>query len=97
VYEGIANVCLEAMAMEIPVVSSDCSGMPEAINHNVSGMLASNYDHNEMAEHLYNLANNLEKRNAMGREARLSIETNFNLQKQVDVFEQHYQELTTAS
>jgi colanic acid/amylovoran biosynthesis glycosyltransferase len=97
VYEGIANVCLEAMAMEIPVVSSDCSGMPEAILHDVNGMLASNYDHIEMAEHLYTLSKSFEKRKAMGREARLSIETNFNLKKQVDVFEQHYQELTTAS
>jgi colanic acid/amylovoran biosynthesis glycosyltransferase len=97
VYEGIANVCLEAMAMEIPVVSSDCSGMSEAITHNVHGMLAQNYDYNEMASHLYTLSKSFEKRKAMGVEARLAVETNFNLKKQVDVFEQHYQELTAVS
>src|SRR5258706_1569808 len=42
VSEGLANVVLEAMAMELPVVSSDAGGMSEAITHNKDGMLSCN-------------------------------------------------------
>lgn len=37
--DGLPNVLLEAMAAGIPVVSSAISGIPEAVMHDVSGML----------------------------------------------------------
>ncbi len=37
--DGIPNVLLEAMAMELAVVSTDVSGIPEAIYHEVNGLL----------------------------------------------------------
>ena len=37
--EGIANVCIEAMALGTPVLSSDCGGMSELITHNKTGFL----------------------------------------------------------
>ncbi|MBU3676845.1 MAG: glycosyltransferase family 4 protein [Chitinophagaceae bacterium] len=39
VEEGIANVVLEAMALGTLVVSSNCGGMEEAIEHQVSGFI----------------------------------------------------------
>ena len=37
--EGLANVALEAMAMEIPVVGAAISGMAEAVQDGVTGYL----------------------------------------------------------
>ena len=37
--EGIANVVLEAMAMSLPVISSDCGGMSEVVKHRETGWL----------------------------------------------------------
>ena len=42
VEEGIANVVLEAMAIGLPVLSSDCGGMEEVIENGVNGMLFQN-------------------------------------------------------
>ncbi len=38
--DGIPVVLMEAMAMEIPVVSTRISGIPELIDHGISGLLA---------------------------------------------------------
>ena len=40
--EGIANVALEAMAIGLPVMSSDCGGMSEVVKHNQTGYLFKN-------------------------------------------------------
>ena len=37
--EGLANVALEAMAMRVPVVAADISGMPEAVEDGRTGWL----------------------------------------------------------
>ena len=39
VEEGIANVVLEAMAIGLPVICSDCGGMSEVVDHGVNGLL----------------------------------------------------------
>jgi len=90
VYEGIANVVLEAMAMQLAVLSSDCSSMQEVITHGVNGMLATNYNADEMANHLSALINNKSKRVEMGIAARKRIEEAFGLERQLNVFEAQY-------
>lgn len=44
VEEGIANVVLEAMAIGVPVLSSDCGGMNEVVKHQTTGLLFRNRD-----------------------------------------------------
>lgn len=50
--EGIANVVLEAMALGTLVVSSDCGGMNEVIEHKVNGLLVAVRDPEAIAEAL---------------------------------------------
>ena len=97
VYEGIANVVLEAMAMQLPVVSSNCSGMHEVITNDVNGMLADNYNSTEMANQLLMLINNKSKRIEIGLAARKRIEEAFDLERQLDIFEQQYTLMLTPA
>ncbi len=54
--EGIANVALEAMALGIPVLSSDCGGMEEVVNNNQTGYIYRNRDVNDLFEKLTSFA-----------------------------------------
>ena len=96
VYEGIANAVLEAMSMELPVVSTTCGGMPEVITCGKDGLLAEVYDHEKLAEHIMYLLNHPEQAKAMGKAARERILEAFTLQKQTDTFEHIYQQLLTV-
>lgn len=96
IYEGIANVCLEAMAMQLPVVSSDCSGMPEVITHGENGMLAPNYDYEALADCIVSISKDFNLRQRMGSHARKTIEDNFTLKRQVNEFEKQYQFIREA-
>jgi colanic acid/amylovoran biosynthesis glycosyltransferase len=93
VSEGLANAVLEAMAMKLPVVSSDVGGMQEAITHNTDGILCSNYDHKDMAAHLLRLCNDFDERKRLGEEARKKVEAEFYIERYIDVFEQEYYQL----
>ena len=93
VYEGIANVVLEAMSMQLPVVSTKSGGLNEVIDHEEDGMLAEVYDHEEIARHLMLLANNFEKRKTMGENARNKILNQFTLNRQISQFEDTYHAL----
>ena len=42
--EGIANVAIEAMAIGLPVISTDCGGMSELIEDDKSGFLTPLHD-----------------------------------------------------
>jgi glycosyltransferase involved in cell wall biosynthesis len=95
VSEGIANVVLEAMAMEIPVVSSSAGGIKEVIINNVNGVLCENYDYKSMAEALHALSIDFDKRKCLGKRGRKTIEESFSLDRYIDVFEQQYYELTS--
>lgn len=97
VYEGIANVCLEAMAMELPVVATRSGGMEEVIEHGLDGLLAATYDAGDMAEQLSSIADDFEKRANMGKNARQKIISRFMLEHQADVFEAQYYKLLQHS
>jgi colanic acid/amylovoran biosynthesis glycosyltransferase len=96
VYEGVANVVLEAMSMQLPVVATKSGGMQEVITHGINGLLADVYDAELLAEHLLTLAKDEEKRKSLGINARQRILEQFTLEKQVTIFENVYKKLLTA-
>ena len=96
VYEGIANVVLEAMSMEIPVVSTKCGGMEEVITHGESGLLADVYDEVSLAGCLATLLDNHEHGKLLGKAGRKKVVEKFNLSKQIDKFEFIYNQLSNS-
>lgn len=50
--DGIPNVILEAMAMDLPVVSTDHSAIPEVVEHRMNGLLVPPADEQALADAL---------------------------------------------
>lgn len=92
-YEGIANVSLEAMSMELPVIATKSGGMEEVIEPGEDGLLAATYDHREMAKQILSISYDFDKRKKMGENARKKVLQQFTLQRQADVFEEQYYKL----
>jgi colanic acid/amylovoran biosynthesis glycosyltransferase len=82
VEEGIANVVLEAMAVGTLVVSTNCGGMKEVINHNKNGILVPTRNPAIIASAIDNVRNlSLYEYQNITIEARNTIEKQHNINK----------------
>lgn len=74
--EGMPNTLIEAMALGLTVVSTDCpcGGPAELIDHGENGFLTPVGDVELMKENLQIAINNLQKSNEMGNKARITCE-----------------------
>jgi glycosyltransferase involved in cell wall biosynthesis len=79
--EGIPVVLMEAMASELPVVSSELSGIPELVDNGRTGLLAPPRDVGALADALQKLLHNSEMRSQMGRLGREKVLREFNLHR----------------
>ena len=81
--DGIPNVILEAMAMELPVVSTRLSGIPEVVEDGINGLLVPPADERALAEALIRLLDNPDEGWRMGRKGRETVIENFDLEQNV--------------
>ena len=93
VTEGVSNAALEAMAMELPVISTSVGGMPEAITSGEDGVLVPSRDPAAMADELSALISAPQRRLAIGQAARRRIEKQFSLDRQIRTFIAEYEAL----
>jgi colanic acid/amylovoran biosynthesis glycosyltransferase len=91
--EGLPNVALEAMAMQLPVVSTRCGGVEEAITNGEDGFVADVYDVQALTNYLMPLITSAELRQQIGIKARQKVEANFTLERQLHTFETAYRNL----
>lgn len=91
--EDISNAVLEAMACGLPVVTTDCGGMREAVTDGIEGFTVPVRDPETMAAALAKLARDPELRSRMGRAARDRILKQFTLAQQTAAFIELYQSL----
>lgn len=75
--DGIPVVLMEAMALGVPVVSTTVSGIPELIQNEHNGLLVAPGDVEGLAHALDRLLGNPSEARALAREARRTIETEF--------------------
>ncbi len=70
-YEGMSNSMLEAMALGLPVISTDypSGGARMVIQNGINGILVPVKDKNKLVEAMKLLADNLDAARAMGRKA----------------------------
>lgn len=82
--EGIPVVLMEAMAMEIPVVSTHITGIPELIRTGIDGLLVAPSDQDGLVQALSSLMDDPEKRLAMGRQGRQRVLAHYDLAANVE-------------
>lgn len=89
-YEGIANAALEAMSMQLPVISTRSGGMAEVIVNWENGVIVERFDALGIAESIIKLIEYPELRLKISNKSRKIILEKFNLKKQLDCYESTY-------
>jgi glycosyltransferase involved in cell wall biosynthesis len=81
--DGIPNVLVEAMALAVPVVSSDLPALRELITDGVDGILAPAGDVERLADAVRRLLDEPQLRQRLGAEARRTVIERFDVEKNV--------------
>ncbi len=82
--DGIPNVVLEAMAMSLPVVSTRHSGIPEAVDDGLSGILVEPADSAALVDAIGSLHGQQGRRIQMGTAGRRIVSERFDLTTNVE-------------
>ncbi len=88
--EGFGIVLAEAQACGTPVVSFASGGIPEAVAHNQTGLLAPERDWQQLAKYLLLLLERRDIWDEFSHAARLHVESHFDLCKQTAMLEDVY-------
>lgn len=76
--EGVPVVLMEAMALEIPVISTRITGIPELIEHDKTGLLVTPGSSVELAEAIKSVIKNKKFSRKMSSEGRKAVLDGFN-------------------
>jgi colanic acid/amylovoran biosynthesis glycosyltransferase len=88
--EGFGLVFLEAQAMGCPVVSSSSGGIPEAVAHGETGLLAKERDVDALSQHILLLLGNENLWRKMSEAGRNRVKSLFDLKTQTQALEKLY-------
>ena len=93
-HEGLPRSILEAMAMGLPVVTTDIRGCREAVLQEKTGLIVPSQDSDKLAEALAIMLSNPELRQAYGNEGRRRVTTEYNEDFVFERLTKYYQELS---
>jgi len=91
--ESFGLVALEAMSAEVPVVASNIGGLPEVVEHGVTGFLHDPRSIDGFVSSVLRLFGNERLRRAMGRRARRVARERFDVDEMVDRYVRVYDSL----
>ena len=88
--EGFGIPAAEAMGCETPVVATDAGGLPEVVEHGVTGLIVPRGDSAALADAMGTLLADAARRAAMGRAGRERALRLFDWDRTAEQFEQIY-------
>ncbi len=89
--EGLPNVLLEAMALELPVVSTAIAGIPQLIEHGENGLLVEPEAPDQIASALRRVVTEGGLAAALGRSARRTIEERHSMHTRMETMRGIYE------
>lgn len=95
--EGLPTVIIEAAAAGLPVVASDHSGAPEAVDDGASGFVVPEGDATALTRRLLDLIGSEPLRAAMSAASRAIAEGRFDANRQTRILEDHYDRLCRSA
>ena len=93
--DGIPNVLIEALAVELPVVATRLSGIPELVRHGETGLLVNERDPQELAATLVWCAAHMADMRRLAAAGRHLVERTFDISRTISSLE-HYFEAAIA-
>lgn len=93
VREGFGLVAAEAMACGLPVVATDCSSLPELIDHKKGGYLCELGNAKDFADKINLLATSQKLRQEMGEYNRVKVEEQFLLSDMIAKYKLLFEEV----
>jgi L-malate glycosyltransferase len=95
--ESFGLVALEAMASGVPVVASDVGGLPEVVEHGVTGFLAPVGDVDAMAGYCLTLLSDCQDARKYGEAARRRASEKFDYRSIIPLYERIYERLLAGT
>jgi glycosyltransferase involved in cell wall biosynthesis len=93
--EGLPNVVLEALAMEVPVVATRIAGVPRVIDDGQNGLLVEPGSAEELAGALGRLMQDQELRERLWRQGRRTVEERYSFRARMDRIATVFDDLLT--
>jgi hypothetical protein len=82
--EGMPNVVIEALLMEVPVIATDVGGTREVLKHGLTGVLIPPGEHQSLVASIEEFMANRQKFVSMAREGRQDMLLRFNHARRVE-------------
>ncbi len=82
--EGTPVAVMEASAASLPVIATQHAGIPDVIEHGITGFLVEEKDIDGMANYMIELCEDAEKAKIMGLEGSKNIGSNFTIEKHLN-------------
>lgn len=95
--EGFGIPAAEAMGCEVAVVASDAGGLPEVVEHGVTGLVVRRGDSGALAQAIGSLLADPERRRLMGQAGRERALRLFDWDRTAEQFEQLYAEVAVRT
>ncbi len=91
--EGVPQAIMQAMAMELPVISTSVGAIGELLTHEETGLMVTPRDVAEIAQAIRRLLEDGSLRMACGKAGRQRVEARFSLEQMTDRMETLFQQL----
>jgi glycosyltransferase involved in cell wall biosynthesis len=91
--EGLPNVVLEAMAMEVPLIATSIAGIPQLVQHQQNGLLVEPDNHDELFAAVQRMISEPDLRRRLAAEARVLVATQYSFARRMQKIRDIYDSL----